>query len=345
MFLNQIHNQQPQHQYKVAIVHCEFADDRPEDLSLRIARAVHQQSPVKTIYFTEDVLSQIQSAELEFEKKPAMFIKPAQKEMPVYSLTRFDEAHIQVDPTDLFDFSQVDTYTSVPPALSATAGEPAKPVKNIFESSNTTIEIDPVRKKISAEQQPYKTPTSRQVISPKIPVKNHPSKIKSIAIIATVLIIVSFAGYYMSRSNKPAITTMPSDTLSEADKPLPIVETPTVETATQQPAVATAPAPAQEEAPAEPAKPKLGLHEALISVHSTPKGAKVWINGKEQKQTTPIDNIKVSSLKLTKVEVSKAGFQKASKKVELRPQQSRTTMFNLTAIGKPKKKTTTPKKK
>jgi hypothetical protein len=64
------------------------------------------------------------------------------------------------------------------------------------------------------------------------------------------------------------------------------------------------------------------------------------MNGKKIPGKTPISNLKVSTKDISVIDIKKAGYANASKKVELEPQETRTVMFQLsaTAAAKPASK-------
>lgn len=352
-FLNHIYDQESRHDYKIVLVHGALSQDRPEDLPIRIARSIHQGANSKNLIFTEDVLGQINMSDIVFEQKKPMFVKALQKEIPTFSLSRFEESELHIDPTDLFDFSQVDSYSTVDQIRVTPDGQPIKS-KDPFESSNTTIEIDPIRSKVSvdtsavnpitAPQKPYihepqklQASPSKQS-SPKIPTspRMQPSapkgQIKSIAIILMLVVLVTGAGFYLSKSK-----TAPSPTTGTV---LPVPEIPSTEpihaTMDQSEQLQPSTEPPQTQNPTEPVASVGYLH-----ITSSPSGASIWVNGKKIKEKTPLEKFKVTTLYPVEIEVSKPGYNKAFKKIALQPKEAQSVMFQLTATTpSPKKKTT-----
>lgn len=160
-FLNHVFDQETKHEYKIVLVNGGFSQDRPEDLPVRVARSIHQSTNPKNLIFTEDVLQQINMSDIVFEQKKSLFVKALQKEIPTFSLSRFEDTELHIDPTDLFDFSHVDSYSTVDQVRVTPDGDPIKP-KDPFESSNTTIELDPIRNKLSADTSTVKPITAPQ---------------------------------------------------------------------------------------------------------------------------------------------------------------------------------------
>jgi hypothetical protein len=232
-FLNKVSAVESRHDYKIVLVHGEFAQDRPQDLCVRVARSIHQNSTPKNLIFTEEVLNQINMSDIVFEEKTPLFIKALQKEIPTFALTRFEDTELHVDPTDLFDFSQVDSYSTVDKIRVTPDGDPILP-KDPFESSNTTIELDQPKKKVSIDTgkvqpaphlaaAPVNTPSQRVQAKPRPPMKSEAPKAqpKSIAIILVMLVLVTFAGFYLAKSKPSA----PTDQVT-AEKTLPVPSIP-----------------------------------------------------------------------------------------------------------------------
>jgi hypothetical protein len=349
-FLNHVFNQETKHEYKIVLVSGGFTQDRPEELPVRVARSIHHSTKPKNLIFTEDVLQQINMSDIVFEQKNPLFVKALQKEIPTFSLSRFEDTELHVDPTDLFDFSQVDSYSSVDKVHITPDVDPIKS-KNPFESSNTTIELDPVRNKISNEtggirpitsphnpyvtgpQKPFtsgapKTPAQkfqtdpRVATSPQITSKSNP---KSIAIILVLLVIVTGAGFYLAKVKSPSSQT-------QVDKTLPVPQIPepvTVQKVSNEPTKA----PSASDTPV----PEIGY----LHIRSAPSGAEISVNGKRLKTKTPLENYKVTTIFPVEVEVVKSGYNKATKRIDLEAKETQTVMFQLVAA---KKKTTTTKK-
>lgn len=344
-FLNNVSEQGNPSDYKIVLVQGDFKEDRPEELPVRVARSIHQHAKSKNLYMTEEIFNQIHASDIVFEQKAPLFVKALQKEIPTFSLTRFEETELKVDPTDLFDFSQVDSYSSVNQI--ANTGKPAPKPRDPFESSNTTLELNPVAKKKleTGKVKPLTTTgpipaftSSNSRVTPRPQPTAPKTQTKSIAIILVLLVLVTSAGLYLAKS-KPVTTAAP------ANKSLPLPEIPS-----QTPTDASAQAPAQ--AAAQPsAAPAPGLTKssvptaplpqvAYIHVHSAPKGADVWVNGKKMSKKTPVDNLKITTMYATQIEVQKAGYQKATKAMNLEPKETRTVMFQLV----PAKKSSAAKK-
>jgi hypothetical protein len=337
-FLNKVTDLPHKHDYKIVLVNGEFAQDRPQDLSVRVARSIHQNSHPKNLIFTEEVLSQISSSDIVFEQKAPLFVKALQKEIPTFSLTRFEDTELQVDPTDLFDFSQVDSYSTVDSIKVSPDGEPILP-KDPFESSNTTIELDAPKKKVSIETGKIppathltnKTPSQRVQAKPRGPIASETPKTspRSIAIILVLLALVTFAGFYLAKSKSS--TPVPQET-AEKTLPIPSIPEPVgVNSAAPAPTTENSESPGI--APSAPQKPVPAI--AYVNVHSSPKGAEVWMNGKKIPGKTPISNVKVGTNETAVIELQKAGYTKASKKVDLTPQETRTVMFQLNTSSPP----------
>lgn len=344
-FLNHINDQGSANDYKIVLVQGAFTEDRPEELPVRVARSIHQHARAKNLYITEEILNQVHASDIVVEPKAPLFVKALQKEIPTFSLTRFEETELKVDPTDLFDFSQVDSYSSLNQI--ANTGKPAAKPKDPFESSNTTIELDPVRKKMldTGKVKPVVTGPqahnsgvthSRVVTKPQAPVQKAQSK--SVAIIVVLLVIVTGAGLYLAKS-KP----VPAE-IATTDKSLPLPQIPSA-TPPAGKVINPSSAPVQ-----QPAPPPVDLktpvptvpvyHSAFVHIHSAPKGADIWMNGKKIAKKTPLNNVKVGTKGPLLIEVQKAGYQKASKMMDLEPKETRTVMFQLVA-----NKAKTPAKK
>ncbi|MEZ4845793.1 MAG: PEGA domain-containing protein [Bdellovibrionota bacterium] len=226
-------------------------------------------------------------------------------------------------------------------------GQPIPP-KDPFESSNTTIELDqPKKKKMSIDTgkvQPAphlasNTPSQRVQSKPRPRVPEMPkTQPKSIAIILVLLVIITFAGFYLAKS-KPSSEAQ--QTTAQSDLPAPSIPDPqTMENPS-----------AQDEGTAEgtletssmPKAKKSTAPIAFVNVHSSPKGAEVWMNGKKMAGKTPISNLKVSTKQIAVIDIKKSGYTNASKSIELTPQETRTVMFQLAPPKTPvKKKALTP---
>lgn len=346
-FLNQVTDTQNKHEYKIVLVHGEFTQDRPGELPVRVARSIHQNSNPKNLIFTEEILNQINMSDIVFEQKSPLFVKALQKEIPTYALTRFEDLDLHVDPTDLFDFSHVDSYSTIDQVTISPNGEPIQP-KDPFESSNTTLELDPIRTKVKAvtgkvtpaphlagntgpiRPRPDLSGSARPEAAPanKIPTPALAPKpqFKSIAIILVLLVIVTFAGFYLAKS-KPTPTTASSE-LPIPEIPGPETQTPTP--TTNDPVASTA---TKTSTPLKELNKAPVAQVGYLNITSAPKGAEIWVNGKKLKNKTPLSNFKVTTMYPVEIEVLKSGYKKAVKKVNLAAQESQTVMFQLSATA------------
>jgi|JI10StandDraft_1071094.scaffolds.fasta_scaffold163656_3 hypothetical protein len=343
-FLNHVFDQETKHEYKIVLVNGGFSQDRPEDLPVRVARSIHQSTNPKNLIFTEDVLQQINMSDIVFEQKKSLFVKALQKEIPTFSLSRFEDTELHIDPTDLFDFSHVDSYSTVDQVRVTPDGEPIKP-RDPFESSNTTIELDPIRNKLSADihkpitapqnpyvtgpQKPYtgnagtKTPSQKVQTAPRpspeptMPLpKGQP---KSIAIILVLLVIVTGAGFYLAKFKSPPPSV-------QVEKTLPVPQIPEPENVQKSAAPTTQTVPTDKTAAPVP-------EVGYLNINSAPKGADISVNGKKLKSKTPLSNFKVTTMYPVEVEVTKSGYNKAVKRIDLEPKATQTVMFQLTPAG------------
>lgn len=309
-FLNLISNRESDHVYKIVLINGDLDNDRPREEVIRMARSIHQQARPKNLYFTDEILNQIRTNDIVFEKKNELWIKELQKNANTYALTRFEGIELLVDPTDLFDFSQVDSYSHLD---KVNPTKPA-PIKDPFESSNTTLELG-VPKKTEAPQATFTPPpVVLKPVSPRVSAPREmstKSQFRSLMIIVVMLVLVSAGGFYMAKIK----TDPPKNVYSYSTKTAPIPEV-LSNTSTTPVAASSSPT---------------AVQEAYVNIHSTPNNAEVWMNGEKISQKTPIDKWKVNPQENITIDVVKTGYQKVTKKVALESSETLTVLFQLNA--------------
>lgn len=351
-FLNQAAIADSQHPYRIILLLGEFTDSRPQEITIRIARSIHRRASPRNLYVTNEIVQKLNPEQATYEEKAGVMIKELQKEIPMFVLTRIDDIELTVDPSDLFDFSQVDSYssveqstvgTTVPAAimdaptgpqveakleLDTPKNVPAekKPAPNFGNIPMDSGKVNPVTSgKISpysATQPAAPRPPSR--IAPKERDKIEPqSQVKSLSIIAVIVLLVSIGGYLFSKNpeEKNVFQATP-----ENSSELQIPVTPAPQANSQVTSVVKA----------DP-DVKIGY----INVKTTPPGADVWIDGRKLSAKSPIDHWKVVSDRGLSIDASKTGYQKVSKKVMVGPLETMTVSFQLS----PTKSKSTPKAK
>ena len=342
-FLNNITTHDDSHQYKVVLVNGAFDQSRPEEMTIRIARSIHKRTQPRNLYFTDDVLQMMNPDDVIFENKTPILVKELQKEIQTYALSRWGETELISNPTDLFDFSQVDSYSAV-------TQSPSKPAKNPYESSNTILELDAPRNTLESGKVPAvfnsipvdtgkvnpsvsgrvapavtyeptsKLPEKVARSTPPIDLTPTPSQLKSLMIVGVVLLLITVGGYFLVhlRNTDPKNVFMTTNKLGAPNQ----IQEPVVPASGIQSQITGA---TKIEGSSE-ALPQPGF----INIHSTPKDGVVWIDGKDSGFKTPLDGLRIKSKSNTQVEVRKDGYQKVSKKVTLDPAETVTVLFQLT---------------
>lgn len=363
-FLNQAESIDPEHPYKIILLLGEFLDSKPQEITIRIARSIHRKASPRNLYVTDEIIRKLNPEQTTYEKKSAVMVKELQKEIPMYALTRIDDIELSINPTDLFDFSQVDSYSSVDPSTSAptvpaasidgpTGPHPSEvklelgtprnvPPEKKPSSSFSSIPMDSgkitpltsgkISPVITGKISPYsatqpsasKPPSSRPT---KQPLKmDSQSQIKSIAIVAVVILLISIGGFLFSQRSDPKnVFQAPPEQAPNLQ--IPVTPTPQV------------PSQVTNIVKADP-DVKIGY----VNVKSNPSGAEVWIDGKKLSAKTPIDHWRVTSDRPISVDVAKSGYQKANKRVGVGPLETMTVSFQLNAL-KSTKPTTSSKSK